>query len=207
MKQNIIKSSTLKRKEYKNHLERCFFFLNILFRIENTITNGSVKESLNSSLSNIKSNIKNILQEFEYEKTINQHKNLMLEFLNNQQKNYKKLFENSNIMLIFNQLVFLIPIISIDLVLYAFKGIVNLFKKNEKKFNDYLKDLKEEINNETKYCLFTCNDKMKKYENLINYDISKFLGLIEASSIQADDSYNEAKENYLEIYEDYKKWT
>ena len=96
MKQNIIKSSNLKRNEYINHLERCFFYLNIFFRIDNTFINISAKESLNSTLTNIKNNIKNILKKFEYEKIINQYKKLMLEFLDNQQINYKELIKQYN---------------------------------------------------------------------------------------------------------------
>ena len=44
-----------------------------------------------------------------------------------------------------------------------------------------------------------------KLKNSINEVMKRFYGLIEASYIQADDSYNEAKKNYLEIYKDYKK--
>ena len=46
--------------------------------------------------------------------------------------------------------------------------------------------------------------EISKYENLINEVIQIILGLIQASYIQQDDSYNEAKNNYLKIYEAFK---
>ena len=55
------------------------------------------------------------------------------------------------------------------------------------------------------HCFSYYNDKIQKYEYFINGSINKFLELIKASNIQEDDCYNEAKENYLKICEDYKK--
>ena len=268
MKQNIIKSSNLKRNEYINHLERCFFYLNILFRIENIPINVSAKESLNSTLTNIKNNIKNIIKNFEYEKIINHYKKLMLEFLDNQKKNFNKLMKQYNndlekisefikcqinnmidelknileenlenvktkiekemekigisinlantknkINPLFSSLkvissfvdlrIAFIPVIGGAYIIY--KAIKYLIKKFENNYIDYLNNLKEEINNEMEYYFSYYNDKMQKYECLINDDINKFLGLIKRSNIQEDDNYNEAKENYLKIFEDYKK--
>jgi len=91
------------------------------------------------------------------------------------------------------------------LIIGAAFFIYKTIKKFEKNFIDYLKILKEEINIVMKEYYFNYNDKMKKYESLINDNINKFLGLIKASNIQEDDCYNEAKENYLKICEDYKK--
>ena len=96
MKKNIIKASNLKRNEYINHLERCFYFLNILFRIENTFINVTAKKDLDSVSRDIKNNIKNIFHRFKYEKIINQYKKLMFEFLDDQQKNFKKLIKDYN---------------------------------------------------------------------------------------------------------------
>jgi len=259
MNQNIIKSSNLKRNEYINQLERCFFYLNILFRIENSFINVSAKESLNSALTNIKNNIKDILQLFQYEKIINHYKNLILEFLDIQQKNFKKLmkeynndlekileFINSQINNLFKELdntleeilenvekkilkemekiglsinstnvknkINLIKnillsnlVISIFKIMLFINPITILFTNNKNKFNIMLKILKDKINNTMKNYFSYYNDKMQKYEYFINDSINKFLELIKASNIQEDDNYNEVKENYLEIFEDYKK--
>ena len=96
-----------------------------------------------------------------------------------------------------------IPVIGGAYIIY--KAIKYLIKKFENNYIDYLNNLKEEINNEMEYYFSYYNDKMQKYECLINDDINKFLGLIKRSNIQEDDNYNEAKENYLKIFEDYKK--
>ena len=274
MHKNIIKASNLKRNEYINHLERCFYFLNILFRIENTFINVTAKEDLDSVSIKIKINIKNIFRQFNYENIINQYKKLMFEFLDTQQKSFKKLIKDYNddleklfkyinlkIKSLINELkdileenlinvkkeiskelekigisdninyeniqlslgqkiligVMAFPCTLIALpfalaygILYTLpssliKSVINLFKQKEKKFNDYLKTLKEEINVMMKSCLAYYTVEIIKYENCVNENIKRFLGLIEASYIQADDSYNEAKENYLMIYEDYKK--
>ena len=272
MKKNIIKASNLKRNEYINHLERSFYFLNIHFRIENTFINITAKEDLDSVSRDIKNNIKNIFHQFNYEKIINQYKKLMFEFLDAQQKNFKKLIKEYNddleklfkfINLIIKNLInelrdileknlinvkkeiskelekigiseninyanvqltlgqkILIRVIDVSYTLIVLpfalaysdlyelpssfiKSVINIFKQKEKKFNDYLKTLKEEINDMMKNYLAYYSNEIIKYENCINEIIKRFLGLIEASYIQADDSYNEAKENYLKIYEGY----
>ena len=274
MHKNIIKASNLKRNEYINHLERCFYFLNILFRIENTFINLTAKEDLDSVSINIKNNINNIFRQFNYEEIINQYKKLILVFLEIQQKNFKKLIKEynddleklikyinlriknlinelkdileenlinvkkeiskelekigisdninyANIELSLGQKILIgaivVPCTLIALpfalaygVLYKLpssfiKSLINLFKQKEKQFNDYLKTLKEEINDMMKGYLAYYTVEIIKYENCVNEIIKRFLGLIEASYIKADDSYNEAKENYLKIYEDYKK--
>ena len=76
--------------------------------------------------------------------------------------------------------------------------------QRETKFYDYIKNIQEEINNMMKNYLVYYIVEITKYENLINEVIQIFLGLIEASYIQEDDNYNEAKDNYLKIYEVYK---
>ena len=78
------------------------------------------------------------------------------------------------------------------------------FGQREEKFYDYIKKMIEEVNNMMKNYLVYYIVEITKYENLINEVIQIFLGLIEASYIQEDDSYNEAKNNYLKIYEAYK---
>jgi len=76
--------------------------------------------------------------------------------------------------------------------------------QRETKFYDYIKNMQEEINNMMKNYLVYYIVEISKYENLINEVIQIILGLIEASYIQQDDSYNEAKNNYLKIYEAFK---
>ena len=86
-----------------------------------------------------------------------------------------------------------------------FKSVKYYFKQKEKIFNDYLKSMKEEINNKMKIEINYYKKQIRKFENLINDFIKIFLGLIEASYVKEDDAYNEARKNYLEIYEDYEK--
>jgi len=274
MHENVIKASNLKRNEYINHLERCFYFLNILFRIENTLINITAKEDLNSASKNIRNNIINIIEQFKYEKIINQYKKSVLEFLDEQQKNFKNLIKEYNddiekllkfideqVKMMIDELTYILEknfekmqkdiykeleiidiiqkqaktnvelslgqkviigaiavpctIIALPFALaygllwrlpsFLIKSAIYHFKQKEKKFNDYLKNMKEEINNMMKNELKHYKDKIKKFESLINGFINIFFGLIEASYIKEDDSYNEAKEKYLEIYEEYKK--
>ena len=275
MEENIIKASNLKRNEYINHLERCFYFLNILFRVENILINATAKEDLNSASKNVRDNIKNIFQQFKYENIINQYKKSIIEYLEEQKKNLKSLIKeynddiekllksiddqikmmidelkyilkenfelakkeiykelekfgifekkstNSNVELSLGQKV-MIGVIAFPCGLIAlpfalaygllwklpsllFKSVKYYFKQKEKIFNDYLKSMKEEINNKMKIEINYYKKQIRKFENLINDFIKIFLGLIEASYVQEDDNYNEARKNYLEIYEDYKK--
>ena len=275
MEENIIKASNLKRNEYINHLERCFYFLNILFRVENILINATAKEDLNSASKNVRDNIKNIFQQFKYENIINQYKKSIIEYLEEQKKNFKSLIKeynddiekllksiddqikmmidelkyilkenfelakkeiykelekfgifekkstNSNVESSLGQKV-MIGVIAFPCGLIAlpfalaygllwklpsllFKSVKYYFKQKEKIFNDYLKSMKEEINNKMKIEINYYKKQIRKFENLINDFIKIFLGLIEASYVQEDDNYNEARKNYLEIYEDYKK--
>jgi hypothetical protein len=274
MHENIIKASNLKRIEFINHLERCFYFLNILFRIENTLINTTAKEDLNTASKKVRNNIKSIFQQFKYEEFINQYKKSILEFLDEQQKNFKNLikeynddiegllketdkqikmmideliyileehFENmkkeiykeletigifekpksTNVQLTLGQKVMIgvivVPctIIGLPIALaygllwelpsFLIKSAINVFKQNEKKFKDYIKKMKQEINIMMINKISYYRNKKYKFESLINEFTKIFFGLIEASYIPEDDSYKEAKEKYLEIYEDYKK--
>ena len=270
MQKNIIKASSLKRNEYINHLERCFYFLNILFRIENSFKNAHAKEDLDSITKNIKNNINDIFLQFNCVKIINQFKKHMLTFIDNQQKNFKNLikvynndldkilkyidnyikdlikklndiledklenmkkailkemgkYEISEKLIISNAglslkhkiLIGGAIIISLPFALayglvwklpsYLIKSVIYLFKQKEKKFNDYLTNLKEEINTMMERNLLLYTLEIVKYENSINEVIKRFDGLIAASYIQADNNYNEAKEKYLKIYEYYQK--
>ena len=270
MQKNIIKASNLKRNEYINHLERCFYFLNILFRIENSFKNAHAKEDLDSITKNIKNNINDIFLQFNCVKIINKYKKYLLTFIDNQQKNFKNLIKvynndldkilnyiNNHIkdlikelndilednlenmkkailkemgkyeisekiiisnagfslkhkILIGGAIIISLPFALAYGVLWKLpssliKSLIYLFKQKEKKFNDYLKNLKEEINNMMEKNLLLYTLEIVKYENSINEVIKRFNGLIAASYIQTDDSYNEAKEKYLKIYEYYQK--
>ena len=174
-------------KEFDDDLETIFKF------IKNQINN--LIEELNNTLEeNLENVVKKILKEFEKIGISINPLNLT-----NIAKAVTPFFFYSKIILgvfVLKPFVFFINV---------FNTIKNLFKKNEKIFNDYLKDLKEEINNTMKYYFSKYNNKMKEYESLTNDFIIKIIKLIAASNIQADDNYNEAKENYLKIYDDYKK--
>jgi len=272
--EKINKASTFKRNEVSKHLKNCFYFLNILFKIENTFANVIIKDDFNFVSKNIKSNIKNIFQQFKYEQIINQHKIFMLGVLNYRQELLKRSFgkstfetlqsiikdlnaqiiqiigelnhileenlknirkviliqlekiwlpekktnSNLDLSLEFKELGSVIAIPSSFIIFpsslaysviwklpSSFLKLDIIIGQRETKFYEYIQNMKEEVNNMMKNYLVYYIVEIIKFENFINEVIQIFLGLIESNYIKEDDNHNEAKNNYLKIYEDYKK--
>ena len=91
----IIKSYDLKKKEYSNHLERFFYFMNIFFRIENTFKNINAKEDFEKTSKKFIDNIKKIFGEFKGQIIIKEYKKEIIDFLNKKKKDYNILMEEN----------------------------------------------------------------------------------------------------------------
>ena len=87
---------------------------------------------------------------------------------------------------------------------YSLPKHIIIFFKVKKKFYDFLDHIKEDIQNDLE-SISTSIDKNFKIFKKINLENAKrLLGLIEAGNIKTDDFWNEAKEKYLLIFNDYK---
>ena len=81
IKNNIIKSSNLKKDEFINHLDRIFYFMNIFFRIENTYINKNANFDFKTALNEVLINIEAIFNNFKPEEYFEAYKQEILQFI------------------------------------------------------------------------------------------------------------------------------
>ena len=95
----IIKSHDLKNKEYHNHLQRFFYFMNIFFRLKNDIFKNINNEKVDfeNASKTVLNNINNIFNEFKGEEIIKNYKKSILTYIDDKQKDFNiKMEENEN---------------------------------------------------------------------------------------------------------------
>ena len=80
--------------------------------------------------------------------------------------------------------------------------IINIFK-DQRKYNQFLDDKKDRIKRIMDSYLTSTKENIKKYKELTVKNTERFLGLSKAATIAEDDFWKEAKNKYLEIYEEY----
>ena len=276
--ENINKSSNLKKNEFINHLERCFYFMNIFFRIETPLNNIKAKEDFEKASNEVINKIKNIFKEYNPENIINKNKKDITIFLDERGKSFKNLMkENKNnlekVIISTNEILKLkinslkeeldnyfielkeeilvelskiggnnlelnnkknvvkelsigkkiligaiaVPTAIIGISLCIVLGITlglpsffinkirNAFKEEEIKFKEYLKQVKDDMNNLINNFLFNYNNKIFDLQEITIENIRRMQGLIQASFIETDDYWNESKEKYLKIFKHYEK--
>ena len=84
------------------------------------------------------------------------------------------------------------------------KHIIRIFK-DETKFVDFLDKIKDEIENDLESISTSLDKNFNSFKKINIENAKRLLGLIEAGNIKTDDFWNEAKEKYLIIFNDYKK--
>ena len=267
----IVKSYELKKKEYNNHLERFFYFMNIFFRIENKFEKKDAKEDFEKIAKKVLNNMENIFNDFKGEKIIKTHRKQILEYIKIKQKDFKILMqENENNV---EQVIFLIDgkidqqieefkdsikveltkvenkiaeeMINIGIseasilereikyekslgmkillgfnyctlgistvvfgigygLLYALPNYLINKVKEERKFNQYIDEQKEYLNNLMKSYSNSIKKNLEKFKKMSFENAKRLLGLLESNSIETNDYWKEAKEKYIIIYNDYK---
>ena len=273
IRKKIIKSYDLKKKEYSNHLERFFYFMNIFFRIENRFKNNNNAEKDFKKISEafIK-RLEEIFSEFKGEEIIKKNKKEILDFLNIKRKDYKILMEeNGNnidqtillvekkvdekisnfkndiyldltnienkiaeemknlgisetslinkeiefekslgvkILIGFHYCTLGISTLAFGIgygLLYALPNYIINKALDQRKFNQFIDETKEYVKKIMKSYSISIKKNIKKFKELTFENAKRLLGLLESNSIQTDDFWNEAKKQYQEIYNDYKK--
>ena len=82
--------------------------------------------------------------------------------------------------------------------------IINKFK-DKRKFESFLDDMKQDIENELESISLSIEKNFNSYKRINMKNARRLLGLIEAGNIKTDNYWKEAKEEYLKIFNDYKK--
>ena len=93
IQENIIKSSDLKRNEFINHLERCFYFMNTFYKIDNSFISNKTKEELEKTSNEMINNIKTIFNNFNFESIIDKYKKNIIQYIDEMGKSFKKLMK------------------------------------------------------------------------------------------------------------------
>ena len=83
------------------------------------------------------------------------------------------------------------------------KHIIRFFR-DKNKFDDFLDKIKENIENDLESISTSIDKNFKSFKKINMENAKRLLGLIEAGNIKTDDFWNEAKEKYLEIFNNYK---
>ena len=96
LKKKIIKSFTLKKKEYENHLDRFFYFMNLFFRIETNFEKLNAKEEYQMLSSKIINNIENIFNEFKGYIIVKKYKDQILNYMEEKKNSYDILIQENN---------------------------------------------------------------------------------------------------------------
>ena len=148
----IIKSFDLKQKEYKNHLDRFFYFMNIFYRIENIFPNNNAKEDFEKVAKTVLNNIEKIFDNFKGKEIISKYKKQIINYINERQKDFKFLMqENEN-------------------------NVDQVIKLLDEKINEKIKGFEKEINDELINIENKIGDEMKNIgiseSSLINKDIT-----------------------------------
>jgi hypothetical protein len=83
------------------------------------------------------------------------------------------------------------------------KHIIRFFR-DKNKFDYFLDKIKENIENDLESISTSIDKNFKSFKKINMENAKRLLGLIEAGNIKTDDFWNEAKEKYLEIFNNYK---
>jgi len=84
------------------------------------------------------------------------------------------------------------------------RRIINMFK-DKLKFDDFLDHEKADIENYLESLSISIDKNFKSFKKINMENAKRFLGLIEAGNIKTDEFWNNAKEKYLVIFNNYKK--
>ena len=271
MRIKINKSYELKEREYINHLERFFYFMNIFFRIKNKFQKKNAKEDFEKISKKVINNMENIFNEFKGEKIIIEYKKQILEFINIKQKDFKILMqENGNnieqviflinekinkkieefrksiqeeltgletkiakemtnigisetslidreikyeetlgvkILMGFHYCTFGLTTIAFGIgygLLYALPNFLINKAFDDRKYKQFIDEEKEYLNKLMKSYSNSIKKNLEKFKKLSFENANRLLGLLESNSIETDEFWKEAKEQYIKIYNDYK---
>jgi hypothetical protein len=83
----IIQSYKLKRKEFNNHLDRFFYFMNVFFRIENIFEKINAEVDYKKISKDILSNIEKIFKNYNGEKIFSEYKTQIIDFIKQKKRN------------------------------------------------------------------------------------------------------------------------
>ena len=95
MIEKIVKSHSLKKAEYKRHLEKFLTFLNIFFGMEERF-NVNEKNNLDDLIQNSLNNINNIFKNFKGKEIIENCQAIILAYIKEQKTSFTKLMEENN---------------------------------------------------------------------------------------------------------------
>ena len=268
----IIQSYKLKRKEFNNHLDRFFYFMNVFFRIENIFEKINAEVDYKKISKDILSNIEKIFKNYNGEKIFSEYKTQIIDFIKQKKKEYIYLMqENSDDInevidlinkkiiqqmddfqkaideeilkleedigklmkgigitetgiinkeirykkTLFDKIIIGIHYATFGIGTFVYEiarglfyelpnWIINKFKDDQRKYNQFLDDEKDSIKRIMDSYLTSTKENIKKYKELTVKNAERFLGLSKAATIAADDFWKEAMNKYLEIYEEYK---
>ena len=82
--------------------------------------------------------------------------------------------------------------------------VLNKFN-DERKFNQFINEKKEYVETLMKSYLNSIEKNIKKFKELSIENAKRLLGLLKASSIEVDDFWRKAKDEYIMIFDMYKK--
>ena len=82
--------------------------------------------------------------------------------------------------------------------------IINKFK-DKRKFISFLDDMKQDVERELQSISISIDKNFKSYKAINMKNARRLLGLLKAGNIKTDNYWKEAKEEYLKIFNDYKK--
>ena len=88
---------------------------------------------------------------------------------------------------------------------YALPNYIINKAMDQRKFNQFIDETTEYVENFMKSYSISIEKNIKKFKELTFENAKRLLGLLESNSIQTDDFWKEAKRQYQEIYNDYKK--
>ena len=134
----INKSFDLKKKEYDNHLDRFFYFMNKFFRLENVFGNDKFKLDNEKNAIECINDIEKLFKEFKGKEIINKYIFQISDYILNMEKDYNILMEQNE-----NNLKKVINLIE--------RGILSKYNKMNNMINEELVILK-----------ITIIDKMKE---------------------------------------------
>ena len=87
---------------------------------------------------------------------------------------------------------------------YKLPNLIINAVKEERKFQQYLEEIEEDIENEFQSIKDSIENNIKSYKNIVTKNIKRFYGVIKAGKIKNDEYWKNAKEKYKIIYNKYK---
>ena len=87
---------------------------------------------------------------------------------------------------------------------YAIPSMIINAISEERKFQQFLEEIEENIKNEFQNIKDSIENNIKSYKKIVTKKIKRFYGIFQSSNIKNDENWKDAKEIYQIIYNNYK---